>query len=124
MNSKLIIILIAAISLIGCTSMRTVNSQRSSLIAQLAAGDHLIVYEKSGRKVDMILRSINVDSLRGTLADNSSIPVVVEIDDIKKIKVERHDKVKSMAAFLGVITVAVPILAIGLVYRTLTFQTL
>ncbi len=113
MNSKLIIILIAAISLIGCTSMRTVNSQRSSLIAQLAAGDHLIVYEKSGRKVDMILRSINVDSLRGTLAENSSIPVVVEIDDIEKIKVERHDKVKSMAAFLGVIIVAVPLLAIS-----------
>ncbi len=104
--------------------MRTVKSQRPSLTAQLAAGDHLIVYEKSGRKVDMILRSINVDSLRGTLRDNISTPVVVEIDDIKKIKVEKHDKVKSAAAFLGVTVIAIPLLAIGMAYRTLTFQTL
>ena len=124
MNSKLIIILIAAISLIGCTSMRTVKSQRSSLIAQLAAGDHLIVYEKSGRKVDMILREIDGDNLEGTLADDSSVPAVVDINDIEKIKVEKIDRVKSTAAVVGATIIILPILAIGIAYRTLTFQPL
>ncbi len=104
--------------------MRTIKTQKSNLTDQVAVGDHLKVYEKSGRIVDMTLRAFDHESLKGTLRDNSSTPVVVKINDIKKIKVEKHDKVKSMAAFLGVITVAVPILAIGMVYRTLIFQPL
>ena len=49
MNSKLIVILIAGISLMGCTTMKPVDIRKSDLTEQLDVGDHVIVYEKTGR---------------------------------------------------------------------------
>jgi len=71
MKSKLTVILIAGISLVGCTTMRPIETGQANLTEQLEAGDHLVIYEKSGRIVDMTLEVIDGDSLEGTLAGNN-----------------------------------------------------
>jgi hypothetical protein len=119
MKSKLTVILIAGISLVGCTTMRPVETEQSKLTEQLEVGDHLIVYEKSGRIVDMTLDVIDGDSLEGTLAGNNFIPVEVDIDDIEKIEVEKIDGVKTTLAVVGGVIVIVPlamIAAVGLMF--------
>ncbi len=119
MKSKLTVILIAGISLVGCTTMRPMETEQSKLTEQLEVGDHLIVYEKSGRIVDMTLDVIDGDSLEGTLAGNNFIPVGVNIDDIEKIEVEKIDGVKTTLAVVGGVIVIVPlamIAAVGLMF--------
>ncbi len=119
MKSKLTVILIAGISLVGCTTMRPVETGQSKLTEQLEVGDHLIVYEKSGRIVDMTLDVIDGDSLEGTLAGNNLIPVEVDINDIEKIEVEKIDGVKTTLAVVGGVIVIVPlamIAAVGLMF--------
>lgn len=119
MKTKLTVILIAGISLVGCTTMRPMETEQSKLTEQLEVGDHLIVYEKSGRIVDMTLDVIGGDSLEGTLAGNNFIPVEVDIDDIEKIEVEKIDGVKTTLAVVGGVIVIVPlamIAAVGLMF--------
>ena len=113
MNSKLIVILIAGISLIGCTTMRPVEAQQSNLAEQVEVGDHLIVYEKSGRIVDMTLDVIDGDSLEGTLADDTLIPVEVDINDIEKIEVEKIDGAKTTLAVVGGTIIVLPLMLIA-----------
>ncbi len=112
MNSKLIIILIAGISLIGCTTMRPIDTRKADLIEQLEIGDHLIIYEKSGRTTDMTLAQIDADRLQGTLGKTSTVYVEVDIDDIERIEREGIAVGKTAAATLGVI-VLLPIVAMG-----------
>lgn len=113
MHSKLTVILVAGISLVGCTTMRPIETGQANLIEQLEVGDHLIVYEKSGRIVDMTLGVIDDDSLEGTLADNSLIPVEVDINDIEKIEVEKIDGVKTTLAVVGGTIIILPLMLIA-----------
>jgi len=112
MNSKLIIILTAGISLLGCTTMRPIDTRKTDLAEQLEVGDHVIIYEKSGRIVDMTLALIDADTLRGSLTETTGIAVQVDINDIEKIEVERIAVGRTTAAVLGVI-VLLPIVALG-----------
>ena len=112
MNSKIIIILIAGISLLGCTTMRPIDTRKSDLTEQLEVGDHLVVYEKSGRIVDMTLAVIDGDTLKGTLAETTGIAVQLDVNDIEKIEVERIAVGRTTAAILGGI-VLLPIAALG-----------
>ncbi len=113
MKSKLTVILIAGISLVGCTTMRPIETGQSNLTEKLEAGDHLVIYEKSGRIVDMTLDVIDGDSLEGTLADNNLIPVEVDINDIEKIEVEKIDGVKNSLAVVGCTIVILTLMLIS-----------
>lgn len=113
MNSKLIITLIAGFSLLGCTTMRPIEAQQSNLAEQVEVGDHLIVYEKTGRIVDMTVSVIDDDYLEGTLADNTRIPVEVDINDIETIEVEKIDGAKTTLAVVGGAIIVVPALLIA-----------
>ncbi len=113
MKSKLTVILIAGISLVGCTTMRPIESGQSNLTEQLEVGDHLVIYEKSGRIADMTLTLIDGDILKGTLAGNNFIPVEVDINDIEKIEVEKIDGVKTTLAVVGGTIVILPLMLIA-----------
>jgi len=113
MKSKLTVILIAGISLVGCTTMRPIETGRSNLTEQLEVGDHLVIYEKSGRIADMTLTLIDGDILEGTLAGNDFIPVEVDINDIEKIEVEKIDGVKTTLAVVGGTIVILPLMLIA-----------
>ncbi|MCH7821878.1 MAG: hypothetical protein IIA07_07670 [Proteobacteria bacterium] len=114
MTSKLIIVLIAAVSLIGCTSMRPMSTQETDLRAQLEMGDHLVVFENTGRIVDMTLTEIDGDILRGRLTDGSMGPTHIDIENIEKIEVEKISGVKTTLAVVGGIIVIVPLAALAL----------
>ncbi len=113
MNSKLTVILIAGISLVGCTTMRPVETGQANLTEQLEVGDHLVIYEKSGRIVDMTLTLIDGDILEGTLAGNNFIPVEVDINDIEKIEFEKIDGVKTTLAVVGGTIIISPLMLIA-----------
>ncbi len=114
MTSKLIIVLIAAVSLIGCTSMRPMSTQDTDLSAQLEMGDHLVVFENTGRIVDMTLTEIDGDILRGRSTDGSMGPTQIDIANIEKIEVEKISGVKTTLAVVGGIIVIVPLAALAL----------
>ena len=116
MKNNLTIILIAGISLAGCTTMRPIDVQQTKLTEQVAVGDHLVIYEKSGRIVDMTLALIDADSLQGTLAENSLIPVQVDINDIEKIEVEKIDGVKTTLAVVGGTIVILPLAVLAVLF--------
>ena len=101
MKTKLIIVLFTLTSLVGCTSMQTMNQSSSELTDQLEAGDHLIVYEKSGRIVDMKLSAIDGDVLKGELTGKIFHTVEVNINDIAKIEIEKIDGGKTTLAIVG-----------------------
>jgi len=115
MKSKLIVILIAGISLVGCTTMRPIETQQSNLTEQIEVGDHLVIYEKSGRIADMTLTLIDGDSLHGSLPDSRRTPVQVDINDIEKIEVEKIDGVKTTLAVIGGAIVIVPLAVLAAV---------
>ena len=111
MNSKLIICLVAAIALVGCTSMRPMDAARADLATQLDAGDHLVVYERSGRVLDMKYRDIEDERIRGWATDTSG-PVSVAVADVERLEIEKVDGVKTTLAVAGG-TVAIAIIAVG-----------
>lgn len=113
MNGKLIIILIAGISLTGCTTMRPVDTQQTDFAERLETGDHLVVYEESGRIVDMTLDAIDGDYLEGTSAVDGFVYVDVNINDIEKIEAEKIDGVKTTLAVVGGVIILVPLVVIA-----------
>lgn len=114
MKARLFVILLAGISMVGCTTMRTVDSQPANLTEQIEVGDHLVVYEKSGRIVDMTVSVISDTTLEGTLAENTFAPVTVVIDDIEKIEVEKIDGAKTTLAVVGGTIIILPLAFLAL----------
>lgn len=111
MNNKLIICLVAAIALVGCTSMRPMDAARVDLATQLDPGDHLVVYERSGRVLDMKFRDIEDERIRGWATDTSG-PVSVAVADIERLEIEKVDGVKTTLAVAGG-TIAIAVIAVG-----------
>lgn len=107
---SLIILLLAA--LFGCTTMQQVNPQDGLLTDHIKVGDHIVVYENSGRIVDMRFVLIERDVLRGSLLNDGLEPVEIKLDQIEKIEAERIAVGRTMAVVLGGIVLA-PIAAVG-----------
>lgn len=109
-----IILLILLVPLAGCTSMRAVDSGETTLTDQLEVGDHLIIYETSGRIIDMTLTMIDKDRLHGLVNPGSYGSVQVKLKDIEKIEVEKIDGVKTTLAVVGTVVILVPAAMIAL----------
>ncbi len=101
MNSQIMIIMIAAISMVGCTTMRPIDTRKADLIEQLKVGDYVVIYQKSGRSVDMTIHAIDAYTLQGTLGKNNGTSVQVDIDDIETIEKEGIAVAKTTGAILG-----------------------
>ncbi len=106
----LTVLLFAA--LVGCTTMQEVKPQEGTLIGYLEIGEHIVVYEKTGRIVDMRFVLIEGDVLRGSLFFDGLEPVEIKLDEIEKIEAERVAAGRTTAAVLGGIVLA-PIAAVG-----------
>ena len=102
------IVLLAGLALTGCTTMRPIDST-TSVAEEIEIGDHLVVYETSGRIVDMTVQVIEADKLVGTLGTEGGAPIQVMIADIEKIEVEKLDGAKTTLAVVGVTVVVVPV---------------
>lgn len=114
MLSKQLILLISILSLAGCTSMRAVDVAQAGFTDHFEAGDHLIVYEKQGRIIDMKLTRVENEVLYGSLSDDGLTTVAVSLDDVEKIEIEKISGAKTTGAVIGGI-VLLPVVAVGAV---------
>ena len=112
MNIRLIVILVSILSLAGCTSMRPMDMAQADFPAQLEMGDHLVVYEKGGRIVDMTFTEVDGDYITGSLTANPMHTVEIRIDEILQVEIEKISGGKTAAAVVGG-AVLLPIAAIA-----------
>lgn len=97
---------------VGCTTMQEVKPKDGMPADFLEIGDHIIVYEKSGRIVDMRFVRVDENVLRGSLFSDGLEPVAIDIDQIERIEAERIAAGRTAGAVLGGIVLA-PIAAVG-----------
>ncbi len=109
-HSSMTILLLFA--LVGCTTMQEVKQQEGLLTDYLEIGEHIIVYETSGRMVDMRFVLVEGNVLRGSLFDDGLEAVEIKLEHIEKIEAERIAFGRTTAAVLGGIVLA-PIAALG-----------
>jgi len=98
--------------LAGCTTMKEMPLDGEGLAARLKTGDHIIVYEDSGRVLDLRFVLIEDDVLRGSLVMDGREAVQVRLADISKIETERVAVGRTTGAVLGG-AVLLPIAAMG-----------
>ncbi len=108
---QVFVVLLAGLALTGCTTTRPLDST-IGLSKQIEPGDHLIVYENTGRRLDMTLQSVAKDRLTGTLREDDSATVEVLFTAIEKMEVERIDGQRTTTTVGGILLTAV--LLIGL----------
>lgn len=106
---KPMLILITIISLTGCATMRPVSLGAAKISRQHDADDHLVVYEKSGRVIEMTYVEMIDGTLRGRLTDSSQEPISVILADIERLDVEKMDGVKTTLAVVGGTIVMLPL---------------
>lgn len=109
MKSLLVLVLPA---FVACTTMQEVKPRDGTVTDYLEIGDHIIVYEKSGRIVDMRFVLVDDGVLRGSLFSDGLEPVEIEIEQIERIEAERIAAGRTAGAVLGGIVLA-PIAAVG-----------
>ena len=100
------------IFLSGCTSMQEMQARDGQLAERLQTGDHVIVYTRSGRIIDMRYVLVEGEVMRGSLVFDGLEPVEVRLDEIEKIEAERIAAGRTAAAVLGGVVLA-PIAAVG-----------
>jgi len=113
MKGKLIVVLVTMISMFGCTTMRQMDARRGGLQTQLEFNDHLVIYESSGRIIDMTFIEIDNARIRGRLTDGSQGPISVDLDDIEKMEIEKIDGVKTTLAVVGGTVIILPLALIA-----------
>ena len=111
MNVRLIVILVSIFSLAGCTSMRAMDTTQADFPAQLEMGDHLVVYEKGGRIVDMTFTEVDGDYITGSLTADPMHTVEIRIDEILRVEIEKISGGKTAGAVLGGL-ILVPVVAV------------
>ena len=107
-----ILVMLFVAVLAGCTTMKEVKPKDRPLADYLDIGDHIVVYEKSGKIGDMRCVLIEDDVLRGSYFDDGLEPVEIRLDQIEKVEAERIAVGRSAAVVLGGILLA-PIAAVG-----------
>ncbi len=112
MLTRQLIFLACAVSLAGCTSMRTVDLAQVDFADDIETGDHLVVYEKQGRIVDMKVTQVEGGVLYGSLTEDGLTTVKVRLTDVEKIEIEKISGAKTTGAVVGGI-VLLPIFILG-----------
>jgi hypothetical protein len=94
--------------------MRTVDIAEPGFADHFETGDHLVVYEKQGRIIDMKVTKVENGVLYGSLSDNGLTAVEVQLEAVEKIEIEKISGAKTTGAVVGGI-VLLPVLAAGAV---------
>lgn len=97
----------------GCTSLQPVQPEQTlDKVNQLEVGSRLIVYEKSGRRIDMRFVRMDEHALYGSLTQDGLHAITVIFEDVEAIETEQVDGLKTSLAAVGGI-VLLPIFALG-----------
>ncbi len=92
--------------------MQEVRPRDGSLEDFLHTGDRLIVYEKSGRIIDMRFVLIEDGVLRGSMTSDGLYALEVPLEHIERIEAERIAAGRTTGAVIGGIVLA-PLAAVG-----------
>lgn len=112
MFHKYLILCVSLFSIVGCTSMRPVDLSQPDYAGAFETGDHLVVYEKQGRIIDMKFTGIENGVMFGSLFTDGLVSVEVVLEDIEKIEIEKISGAKTTGAVVGGI-ILLPIVAAG-----------
>lgn len=110
MTFRHVIAALASMALAACTSMQPLNTTPAELREIVKPGDHLIVYEKSGRINDMTLVAMSDDRVHGVGVEDRQA-VSISFSDIERIEIERVDGSRTVLAVLGASAVAAVLIA-------------
>jgi len=94
--------------------MRTVDMAQADFADSFETGDHLVIYEKQGRIIDMTFTKLDGGALYGSLANDGLMTVEVYLEDIEKVEIEKISGAKTTGAVVGGI-ILLPIVAAGAV---------
>jgi hypothetical protein len=92
--------------------MRAVDMAQADFVDHFEVGDHLVVYEKQGRIIDMQFTEVEDGVLYGSLSNDGLTTVEVRVADIQKIEIERISGAKTTGAIVGGI-ILLPVVAAG-----------
>ncbi len=109
---KVLFALLAALSLIGCTTIQTLEHAQGSNLAGVQPGDQVRVTMIQGENVTMTLRSAGNDTLRGVDANGKlwEIPQrAIESIEVTRLETERRFS-PGKTLGLGVVVFAAAIL--------------
>ena len=107
-----ILLMVCLVIQASCTTLKEVGSVDVPLDQILKTGDRIVVYEKTGRVIDMRYVLLGNGEIRGSLTENGLKAVEVRIDQIEKIEAERIGAGRTTVAVIGGI-VFLPIVALG-----------
>lgn len=88
MASRTWVIALACISLVGCSSTRTLDGDAADWNSTLDTGDRITIIEESGRKVAVRYETIEDGVLYGALYDDAGSAYSIPVDDIEKLEVD------------------------------------
>lgn len=94
--------------------MRTVDMARPDFADRFEAGDHLVVFERQGRVVDMTLTRVADGVLYGSLTNDGLTTVEIRLADVEKVEIEKISGARTTGAVIGGI-VLLPVVAAGAV---------
>ena len=114
MFHKSLILFVSLFSMMGCTSMRPVDITQTDFADAFETGDHLVVYEKQGRVIDMKFTGIENGVMFGSLYTDGLMSVEVVLNYIEKIEIEKIYGENTTGAIVGGI-ILLPIVAAGAV---------
>ena len=112
MIGKAMILFVSFVALAGCTSMRAVDMAQADFVDHFEVGDHLVVYEKQGRIIDMQFTEVEDGVLYGSLSNDGLTTVEVRVADIQKIEIEKISGARTTGAIVGGI-ILLPVVAAG-----------
>jgi hypothetical protein len=105
----LIASLIVFLCLGGCTSVQPVNLDRNQWWSQLEPFEPIVVYEASGRRVDMTLVSIDDTEVIGMSGGSR---VQIPMAEVLRIEAEQIDGLKTTGAVVGTV-VLIPVFVLA-----------
>ena len=106
--------LLGVLAMSACTTLEPSPASYESLSPQLDPGDRVMIYEKSGRIIDLRVVSVDEEEIRGSLTKNGLEAITVQLSEIERIELEKIAPVRTSLAVLGGI-VAFPVVVVIMV---------
>lgn len=103
--------LLLIVALTGCSTMQAVEVDSVNQEDTLVEGDFLRIVDLQQRVTEMTLIAVEDGALRGTLAESDGVVIVLQLEDIESIEVQKLSPGRSILAGTGGVIVLWGILA-------------
>ncbi|HEY0973301.1 MAG TPA: hypothetical protein VGE57_02265 [Solimonas sp.] len=101
--SRLLLVALLSVSIVGCTSMRAIEPPVTSVPTQVKPGDDVIVRTLSGKTYELTVRSVDDTAFIGKAADGKSWKIPYA--QIESMSLRKVDAVKTSGLTIAVLAV-------------------